>query len=439
MLNRILFKQIDNSTLIIFRVLFGLLISLESFGAILTGWVDTVLLEPKFTFSFIGLEWLQPLPDFWMHTYYIIMGICGIMVMIGYKYRISMITFTVLWAGTYFMQKSAYNNHYYLLILLSIFMSLVPANRSLSLDARKNPAIQTNTMWQWCSIIFIIQMWIVYTYATIAKLYPDWLNASVVELLFRPKADYFLIGDLLQQKWIHYTVAYFGIFFDLLIVPLLLWKPSRKYAFYVAIFFHLFNSIVFQIGIFPYMSLALCIFFFDPEMIRKKFLSRQKKRPIHQIASSSNKALIKGLFISYFIIQILLPLRHLIIKDDVLWTEEGHRLSWRMMLRVKSGILKLTVIDNRTNQKIPIKAEDYLSTKQQRHIATKPDMLWQFAQYLKQLFKEESNQDISIYVESQLKVNNKPYQPFIDPTVDLASVKWDAFKHSHWILPSKQD
>ncbi|WP_316930169.1 HTTM domain-containing protein [Leeuwenhoekiella sp. MAR_2009_132] len=35
--------------------------------------------------------------------------------------------------------------------------------------------------------------------------------------------------------------------------------------------------------------------------------------------------------------QLELPLRHWIIKDDVLWTEEGHRLSWRMMLRSKGG------------------------------------------------------------------------------------------------------
>jgi len=39
MLNKILFKPIDNSALIVFRILFGLLISIEAFGAILSGWV----------------------------------------------------------------------------------------------------------------------------------------------------------------------------------------------------------------------------------------------------------------------------------------------------------------------------------------------------------------------------------------------------------------
>ena len=62
MAERFLFKHIDNSALIVFRILFGLLIFLEAVGAILTGWVRKTLVEPEFTFSFIGFEWLQPLP-----------------------------------------------------------------------------------------------------------------------------------------------------------------------------------------------------------------------------------------------------------------------------------------------------------------------------------------------------------------------------------------
>ena len=170
MLNKLLFKPIDNSALIVFRILFGLLISLESFGAIFTGWVQKVLVEPKFTFSFIGLEWLQPLPGSWMYLYYIIMGICGLMVILGFKYRLSIISFLVLWSGTYLMQKASYNNHYYLLILISALMSVVPANSSFSIDSYKKPRIRNSLMPQWCALVFIFQIWIVYTYSSIAKL-----------------------------------------------------------------------------------------------------------------------------------------------------------------------------------------------------------------------------------------------------------------------------
>ena len=48
---------------------FGLLIAVESFGALLTGWVKRAFIDPEFTFTFIGFEWLQPLPGNGMYWY----------------------------------------------------------------------------------------------------------------------------------------------------------------------------------------------------------------------------------------------------------------------------------------------------------------------------------------------------------------------------------
>ena len=64
--------------------------------------------------------------------------------------------------------------------------------------------------------------------------------------------------------------------------------------------------------------------------------------------------------------------------------------------------------------------------------------MWQFAQRLKRKFKD-NGQDVSVYINSRLSVNGKPYKRFIDPEVDIANVQWEIFKHSPWILPSKQD
>ena len=158
MLNKFLFKQIDNSPLIVFRIIFGLLCFLESVGAVFTGWVKRTLIDPEFTFNFIGLEWLQPLPGNWMYVYYIVMGIFGFLIMLGYKYRFSMIAFTLMWSATYFMQKASYNNHYYLLILLSAIMIFMPAHKNESIDAKLNPSIKQIAMPNWCKWVFILQM-----------------------------------------------------------------------------------------------------------------------------------------------------------------------------------------------------------------------------------------------------------------------------------------
>ncbi|MFL0353082.1 HTTM domain-containing protein [Xanthomarina sp. GH4-25] len=438
MIDKLLFKQIDNSSLIVFRIIFGLLCFLESVGAIFTGWIKKTLIDPEFTFSFIGFEWLQPLPGNYMYAYYIVMGLFGLMIMLGYKYRFSALMFTIMWAGTYFMQKASYNNHYYLLILLSAFMVFQPANRYYSLDAKNNPSINSISMPNWCRLIFILQMLIVYTYASIAKLYPDWLNTSFIEILMRGKQHYFLVGELLQEKWLHYFLAYGGILFDGLIIPLLLYKPTRKWAFFISIFFHLFNSIVFQVGIFPYLSLAFALFFFEPRTIHQIFLKKKSFYTEKEILIPSYKKTLIAIFSIYFIVQIALPLRHHFIKDDVLWTEEGHRLSWRMMLRSKQGYAVYKVVNNKTKKPTFINLQDYLSHKQIHLASTKPDVIWQFSQHLKEVYTNKG-EDISVYVDCKIRINGKPYKQLINPDVDMAAVPWSVFKHSDWILPSNQD
>ncbi|SHG90198.1 HTTM domain-containing protein [Winogradskyella jejuensis] len=435
-MNTLLFKHIDNTSLIVFRIFFGLLCFLESVGAIVTGWVKRTLVDPQFTFNFIGFDWLQPLSGNWMYTFYAVMGIFGLLIMVGYKYRFSALMFALMWSAIYFMQKSAYNNHYYLLFLLSFIMVAMPANRYASIDVKLNPKLKQISMPNWCKLVFFIQLFIIYTYASVAKLYPDWLDASVIKLLMQGKSHFPIIGGFLQNEYVHYFIAYSGIIFDGLIIPLLLYKPTRKYAFFASIFFHLFNSAVFHIGIFPFLSLAFCLFFFEPKTIRNIFLKKKEIYSGNTIKTPNYANVFKLVFVTYFIIQIALPLRHHFIEDNVLWTEEGHRLSWRMMLRAKSGSIHFRVVDQSNNSIIPINLNDYLTKKQQRNLKTKPDFIWQFSQRLKDKFKSEGK-TVSIFVTSYVSVNGKPSKRFINPEIDLAKVEWNHFKHNSWILPSK--
>lgn len=436
MLNRLLFQRIDNSSLIIFRIFFGILISLECFGAIATGWVNRNLIAPKFKFPFIDFDFLQPLPGNGMYFYFGIMGLMGICIALGFKYRASMITFTTMWTATYLMQKTAYNNHYYLLILISLIMCFFPAERSRSIDVKLNPKIESNAMYAYIKWIVVLQLFIVYTYASIAKIYGDWLDFSTIAVLMHSKRNYWLVGDILQEPWIHTVIGSVGILFDLLIVPALLWKPTRKAAFFLSLFFHLFNSIIFQIGIFPYLSIAFSVFFFEPETIRKIFFKSKIPLTTSKVIIPNYKNILLIVAAVYFLTQLLLPVRHYTFEDDVLWTEEGHRMSWRMMLRSRQGKGRYKVVDKNTEEVFIINPKDYVSRSQERKIFAYPDFAWQFAQYLKKEFKEE-NRDVSVYLEnSKISINRKPYEPFIDSKTDLAAETWYRTKHHSWILPS---
>lgn len=438
MWDRFLFKRIDNSPLVIFRIFFGILIGMECYGAILTGWVKRTLIDPQFTFTFIGFEWLQPLPGNGMYIYFLVMGTLGLCIALGYKYRFSIVSFTLLWTVVYLMQKTSYNNHYYLLILISFIMIFLPANKDYAFDAHQDPSKRSITMPAYVKWVIVFQLFIVYTYAAVAKLYGDWLDFRFIEVLMAPKANYPIIGGLLQQPWLHVVIGSAGIIFDLFIVPALLWKPTRKIAFVVAIFFHLFNSIVFQIGIFPYLSIAFMVFFFEPESIRRLFFRKRIPFLSNEINIPPYRNLLLSVLGIYFLIQLALPIRHHFIPDDVLWTEEGHRMSWRMMLRSRTGTISFKVVNKKDSSLKIIRLEDYLTKNQRRKVVAYPDFIWQFAQRLK---KEaiQNGDDVGVYVTARLSINGKPLRTFIDPNVDLAAEPWDHFSHHQWILPSPKE
>lgn len=426
-----LFQPIDNAPLIIFRIFFGFLLAVECFGAIATGWVKRVMIDPVFTFSHIGLEWLQPLPGNGMYYYYAVMGVCGLLVMLGYKYRLSLLLFTVMWWGVYLMQKTTYNNHYYLLGLIAIIMLMLPAHRYASLDAKSNPQIRSLSMPKWCSLVMIVQVAIVYFFAAIAKFYPGWLDGTFPRIMFSHHPIPFL-KPLTVNPTFHLFIAYSGILFDFLVIPFFLYKKTRTIAFFSALFFHLFNSAFLEIGIFPFFALTFIVFCYPPDFIRKLFFKQKPSFEAPQL-TYEGKSVLLWFFIPYLIIQLGLPMRHWFIPHDVLWTEEAHRLSWRMMLRKRQAETNFKIIDKKTNKEIPYNFQKSLSRNQYNFASAYPDGIWQMAQYIKKEFAAK-NVDVAIYIDSRASINEGTYYPFIDPSVDFATAKWNYFGHNTWIL-----
>ncbi len=430
------FRPVDNSPLILFRIIFGLLLFLEAWGAIATGWVKRAFIIPDHTFPFIDFSWLEPLPGYGMYAYYIVMGLAGLMVMFGFYYRWGMGIYAIMWAGVYLMQKTNYNNHYYLLMLLNFMMWMVPAHRYASFDAKRDPDVKSLTCPQWSLWFFAGTMAIVYFYASVAKMYPEWIEAKPIGIWFRAKQHYWLIGPLLLVPWFQTFVAWGGVLYDLFIGPGLIWKKTRKYAFMASIGFHLFNSAVFQVGIFPYLGIAIGVFFFEPEVVRRIFFKKKpslvgKEVDPYMYPIQNWKFY---LFATYLSIHFLLPLRHWLYPGDVNWTEEGHRLAWHMMLRVKSGYVKFNVKDNVTGEEWIVKPQEYLTPKQSRSIASRPDMLWQFVQILKEDLKQKGHEDISVYADGKVSLNGSPYATLYDPEYDLAKAEWHRFKPAEWLI-----
>lgn len=430
---KFLFKKVDNTTLIVFRMLFGCILMLEAWGSIFTGWIKHTFVEPKIHFSFIAFEWLQPLDGLGMYYVYGLMGLFGLFVLLGYYYRISIIAYTVIWTYCYLIHKISYNNHYFLMVLLCFIMCFLPAHKSHSLDVKQGRVSKKIGMPFWCKFLLMFQVASVYVFGGIAKIYPDWLDGTFPRIALNGKSSFPVIGQYFTEEWFYMSIAYGGFLFDLLIIPLLLYKRTRWFGFIVSIFFHSFNSIVFQVGVFPYLSLSFAMFFYPAKKMQQLFLPKKEFYNENEYEVKNTK--IVSLIGLYVLLQLFLPLRQHLIAGTPFWTEEAHKMSWRMMLRSASGRTHFKIYDIEKDSTY-IHRPNILTWKQKNLLNTHPDVIWQYAQYLKKEAAKKGN-NIKVFAISKKKLNGRPYEEFIDPEVDLANTQWDYFHHAPWIRDFK--
>ncbi len=436
----------EAAPLAVFRIFFGIMMLLSIIRFWSYGWIDKLYIQPKLFFSYYGFEFVKPIGQYT----YLIFALCGlsaIFVAIGYKYRIAIITFFLSFTYIELMDKTTYLNHYYFISILSFLMIFLPANAYFSVDAKKKGiSFQQIPRWTIDAIKFLLG--IVYFYAGLAKLNSDWLvRAMPLKIWLPSKYDVPFMGDLMHQEWVHYLFSYTGAIYDLTIPFLLLYKRTRVFAFVLVVVFHVLTRVLFPIGMFPYIMIISTLIFFDANLHHQILNFVAKILRINKVFFDTNLPLphapkrnkIKLSFLSlFFVIQLLLPFRYLLYPGELFWTEEGFRFSWRVMLMEKAGYANFKIVDGKTDNRFYVDNDDFLTSFQQKQMATQPDFILQYAHYLKNHFENNGHQNVQVFVESYVALNGRLSTQYIDPEVDLGKQK-ESFKHKNWIIPFKDE
>ncbi len=436
-------KNTQAAPLAVFRVLFGFMMFLGIVRFWANGWIEKLYIQPKFFFSYYGFEWVKPIGNYT----YIIFAICGIaalFVALGYKYRVAIIVFFLSFTYIELMDKTTYLNHYYFISCVAFLMIFLPANVYFSVDAYKNPrkAFQMVPKWTIDSIKLILG--IVYFYAGLAKLNSDWLfNAMPLKIWLPSKYDLPFLGDLMQQPWVHYTFSWSGALYDLAIPFLLLYRRTRWFAFALVVTFHVMTRVLFPIGMFPYIMIVSTLIFFDMGFHRKviRFISKLLRIYYSKMVALSQtrkyrfkRNIALPILAVFFMIQLLFPWRYLAYPNELFWTEEGYRFSWRVMLMEKAGYAQFKIKNTETGEQFLVDNTDFLTPFQEKQMSTQPDFILQYAHFLGEHFEAQGHENVAVYAESYVALNGRLSQPYVDPNVDLMKQR-ESFRRKNWILP----
>ncbi len=90
-----------------------------------------------------------------------------------------------------------------------------------------------------------------------------------------------------------------------------------------------------------------------------------------------------------------MPVRHWLYRGDVLWTEQGFRYSWNVMLMEKDGYVEFYVRDKTTGERYIEYPEKHLTPLQEKMMSTQPDMILQYAHFLANNYQNQLHHPVA--------------------------------------------
>ncbi len=436
-------RQVPITPLVTFRIVFGLLMLLSTVRFWWRGWISSVYVTPGFHFTYTGFEWVQPLGSGGMHFLFFIIAVSALCIAAGLFYRIAAVVFFTGFTYVEMIDVTNYLNHYYFVSLVAFIMIWLPADRDYSLDVWLRPSKRKQWVPAWTIGILRFQMAVVYVFAGLAKLNPDWLlHAQPMRIWLPAKTHLPIVGKYMYEAWVAYLFSWFGAVYDLFIVFFLLNKRTRLAAYCFVLIFHTATAIFFPgIGMFPYVMMVCSLVFFSARF-HERLLSllpfyrgRRSVVPQADAAFRYRYRRVMGVMVGvYVFLQLTIPLRFLLYPGCLFWTEEGYRFSWRVMLMEKAGTAYFTVKDKATHQSLEVNNAEFLTPLQEKMMSTQPDLILKYAHLLKKKYAARGLQNPEVYAEVYVTLNGSPSELFIDSAVNLAAepLNW---KHYTWVLP----
>jgi vitamin K-dependent gamma-carboxylase len=446
-LTHYLYQPMDIAGLAVVRMLFGAIIMWESFR-----YLDLARLVAKFpaaemTFKFVYFEWVKDLSPAGMQWVFLVYGIAGLLIFVGYFYRLAAITAFFCISYIFLSDATNYLNHFYLIIIFSGMMVFIPAHQGWSLQAWLHPRTAKSSISAWAILSLRWQLAIVYFYAAVAKMNVDWINGMPLHDWIGDRAQNGGFDVIFGYPAVIYGIAYFGLLYDMAIAPMLLIKRTRFIAYLASLFFHLSNYYLFNIGVFPWFMLATTTIFFDSSWPRELLHWASRGQYFAPVTLEPEKASTTHLhwwkefgfamLAVHLVFQVVFPLRHFLYASYSGWSEEGHNFSWHMKLRGKSGTIRFTLKDPDTGKVEAIPNRRYLTSRQISKMISRPDQILQYAHFLRDRYTAPGETPVEVYAETRVSLNGREAQRFVDPEVNLAKLE-QTLGHRTWIFPLRQ-
>ena len=416
-------QEVDPASIAVFRMMFGILAAATALRFVLKGWIQILLVEPEFHFAWI--DFIEVPSSRILYVLFGLQFVAGVLIACGVRVRFALFLWLVSFGYVELLDKSLYLNHYVLFSLVGLTLFLSPAARlRLSSNSRGAP--------QWLLWILRVEFSMVFFWAGVHKINPDWLlRAEPLTTWLQAHSEFPVVGPVLAWDSTAVVMSWSGMIYDLGIPLLLLWPRTRMWGLVLVVSFHSMVGLLFPIGVFPFLMMAGALLFCSPQWPRRFLSSRWKgsaEAPRAMRFSGFGLWGVAVLFLTLF------PARSLLGDGNVSWTENAYRFSWKVLLNEKTGLVNYRVVDPESQRTWIVSPADELTLNQHQQMRTQPDMIRDYALHLQSTKQKALNRPVEVYVDAWASLNGRPSQRLIRSDVDLTQSK-STLKRMNWIVP----
>ncbi|XP_028048732.2 vitamin K-dependent gamma-carboxylase isoform X2 [Monomorium pharaonis] len=281
-----LYRPTDPASLGVTRALFGLCMVIDvveerGFADVDIKWGD------PWECHFPLIHGMKPPSLLWMIMIYAVMWLGAFGIALGLRFKIACACFVLPYWYIFLLEKSYWNNHTYLYGIVATLLWGTEANKYFALDAKQ----KGSSVPYWNYFILKFQFFALYFLAGLKKFSREWLEGYAMTNLSRHWVFHPFKIILLPEQIDFLIVHWFGFIFDLTVGFLLMLEKTRIPSMIFCAAFHLMNSRLFSIGMFPYVCLATMPLFCRvdwPRRLGLYFKRKQKISPINTISSDAN-------------------------------------------------------------------------------------------------------------------------------------------------------
>ena len=394
---------------------FRILVSLQCGWEAWRWWRDDLLTErviaPWMQLHYTFFEWVRTPQGLVPHVYLWVLMAFAIATGLGWRTRWTALCLTLLWWYWFLIDATNYSDHGYLLGVLSALLVWLPVNRAASVDRLLGRETRS-TVPGWTITVIHAQLALVHLFFALGLLNSDWLSgAPLLEWLRVSASD---PGTL--RSWSEGSVRLLavGIPVGLLLATAgLIWNRTRLIACLLLVAWHVCDGLALGIGISPFFQAQLmllflpaawwnrvsavalavlrrtpgvpllwkglcqagwiidrCVSWFDeaPGQAAAKtaetapkvtsFVPEAKGQRRGNTQPAGLPLRMQVVLAVWALIQMGLPLRHVVLAQPADWSDLGTTFAWRGLNHIKQCYMTISVIQPSQEFRWPLEPTD---------------------------------------------------------------------------------